>query len=359
MRKLSEILADILREAGLTAIRLDKTTLSKLRDSKVDYLQWLAVLLLTGKVLLCREEGLSATIYEKHGIRLMYGQGQEQYSTLALWYTHSDRCRENFTEGIVKKLREKAHDLSKKVLFIIDLSFWHEHTEIEKNELIEQIVLTIKTIRSYLYDYSLAITSADSEFMKYFENATKGMKYDILITSESLRDFIKKLFKFNKYVRIAVLDPEGDNVLTDADVRSYNVYILGGIIDKERVDKFGTFRLYNLHRLWELNIPRFRIALDGSIIGVPDRINKIVNIILMVLFDNYTLKDAIVSQQSKRDRIYRWHYEIQKYSKKVLSEGKVRNIVTRAFIEELRRKYPLDDKSIEKVLKSLNVVIVE
>ncbi len=359
MQRLGEILASILQSIGAATIRLDRSTFSKLRDSKADYLQWLAVLLLTGKVVLCREEGRSNIVYEKFGVKLMYGRGEEPYNTSALWYTHADKCEQNITGEAVQRLRREAVALSRNLMFVIDLSFWNEHTEIEKNELIEQIVLTIKTVRNYLYDYSLALTSVNEEFLTYFENATRGMRYDVLITRESLRNFIKKLFRFNRNAKIAVLDPEGDNILTDIDVKSYNVYILGGIIDKERVDKFGTFRLYNLHRLWEFNIPRFKIALDGSVIGVPDRINKIVNIILMTLFDGYSLRDAIVSQQSKRDRIYRWHYEIQKHSKKVLTDGKVRNIVTRAFIDELMRKYPLDEKSIERVLKSLNVVIVD
>jgi len=352
-------LAQVLHELGISRVRLDRTTFSKLRDSKTDFLQWLAVLILNNKVLICRETGSSKEIYEKHGIKLLFGKDSIPYEAAAIWYTHSSQCREDVTDEVKEKLHRISRDLCRKVMFIIDVAFWHEHTEIEKNELIEQIVLTVKTIRSYLYDFSIAITSASDEFIEYFNRATQGMQHNVTITRVGLREFLKNVFRLGlvEKPRVAVLDPEAEFKLTTVDVKSYNVYILGGIIDKERVDKFGTLRLYNLHRLWEFNIPRFKITIGDSIIGVPDRINKIVNIILAVLYEGLDIEQAIILHQSKRDRIYRWMYEIQKYSRKVVENNRVKNIVTQDFIKELQSKYPLDEKSISKVFKSLNVVV--
>lgn len=88
-----------------------------------------------------------------------------------------------------------------------------------------------------------------------------------------------------------MLDPEGDCVLSEELVRVMDMFIVGGIVDKERRVKGETARLY---RLLRLNVPRCRIELRGSIIGVPDRINKVIEIILMTLFETGSIEEAII-----------------------------------------------------------------
>jgi len=355
---LGDKLIEILKRRGIVNLHVDKSTLYKLRDSGTDYFQWLSIMLLEGKARICLESDVrgGAIAYERGGVRLLHRAGDYYTNVHVYWYSKS--CRGvDITDSIREELRPYIDEIKRKILFIIDVSFWHEHTEIEKKELIEQIILTIKTVRKYLHDSCLAITSCSREFLQYFENATRGMRHSVIITELDLRNFLKKVLKLRG--NIAMLDPEGEFVLNDVDVLSYNVYIMGGIIDKERVDKFGTYRLYNMYRLWELNIPRFRIALDGSVIGVPDRLNKIAEIIIEAKLFKTPIINAIIKQQSKRDRIYRWMYEIQKHAKKSRCNGKIVYIVTREFIQSLKQRYPLDDKSIRRIFKSLNIIVEE
>jgi len=64
-----------------------------------------------------------------------------------------------------------------------------------------------------------------------------------------------------------------------------------------------------------LDLPRARIELDGSIRGVPDRVNILVKILLESYYLNIPLRDAIVKNQGRRDVLNRIWYEIKRYSK--------------------------------------------
>ncbi|NPB01151.1 MAG: hypothetical protein GXO10_07225 [Crenarchaeota archaeon] len=351
---LGDFLADELKKRGIFDIHVDRRVLRKLLESKADPLQWLSILLLQRKAKICVEEYRDGdVIYERSGIKLLHGRGNIISRFYARW--RSSQCTAE-VEDIYKSIREFVTYLRRRLLFIIDLSFWSEHTEVEKKELVEQIVMCIKLVRSYLYDTCLVLTSCCDEFLSYFNRISRGMYHEVELSSLDLRRFLLKIVKTH---RIAMLDPEGDHVLTEADVRSYNAYIIGGIIDKERVDKYGTFRLYNLYRLHELNIPRFRICIDCSTIGVPDRINRIMEIIIKSSLLGKSIIDSILEAQSKKDKVYRWYYEIQKYSKKVIRDGKMMHIVSRDLLNKLMSLYPISDKDIDRIFKSLNVEVVE
>ncbi len=352
---LGEFLANELKKRGISELHVDKRVLRKLIESKVDYLQWLSILLLQNRARICVDDYRDGeVIYERFGVKLLHGRGNVRSRFYARW--RDSECPVEI-EDIYKSLREYSRELRRKILFIIDLSFWNEHTEIEKKELIEQIIMSIKLIRSYLYDTCLVLTSCCEDFTQYFNKLNRNMYHEVEITSQDLRRYLMKIVREH---RVAMLDPEGDHVLTDVDARSYTAYIIGGIIDKERVDKYGTYRLYNLYRLYELNIPRFRICLDCSIIGVPDRINRIIEIVIKSALLGKSVREAILEAQSKKDRIYRWYYEIQKYSKKIVKDGKVvKHVVSRDLLNKLMSLYPISDKDINKIFRSLNVEIVD
>ncbi len=353
---LGEILAEILKEYRIETMHLDKLTLYKISSMNIeDYFQALSILLLNRKIGICiDDERPGKVIYEKNGIKLIHGIGDEISRYYVRWRDRN--CRIDITEDILRKLLSRIDNVRNRTYFIIDLSFWDEHTENERNELVEQIVMCIKTIRKYLYDNYLILTSCSDDFIKYFNRKISGMSHHVVMTSLDLRTFLRRFLRKHNVV---MLDPEGDFTLTDVDVLSYDVYILGGIIDKERVDKYGTYRLYSTYRLWELNIPRMRICIDCSVIGVPDRLNKIMDIILRCRICGNLLRCSIILNQSKRDRIYRWYFEIQRYSKKVVKNGRViKHILSKELINRLLREYPISSKDIERIFRSLNLEIV-
>ncbi len=356
---LGEILVDILKKYGINIIHIDRLTLYKVRDFNSNIFQALAILLLNGRINICIDEERSgSTIYEYDNIKIIHGSGSEISKYYIRW--SSRKCINNITDKIREEISNMLNIKFKyRSLphFVIDLSFWDEHTENEKRELIEQIIMCIKTLRKYLYDSYLTLTSCSEDFIQYFKSKTSGMVHRVNILKINLREFIRRNIKnFN----IVMLDPEGEFTLTKCDIFSYNMYILGGIIDKERVDKFGTYRLYSQYRLWEYNIPRMKICIDCSIIGVPDRLNRIIDIILKVRFEDVNIEDAIILNQTRRDRIYRWYFEIQKYSKKVVKDGKViKHLISRKLFERLCSRYPISSKDIDRIFKSLNVEIVD
>ncbi len=354
---LGKRLAELLRDENIFSMYVDKPTLWRLRKSGTNYLQWLSILITEDRVRICVEdrEHCGRIVFESDNIRILHGGGYEACSNIYVRWSSRPCEGVDITGRIKSKLLKHVEELRRHILFVIDLSFWNEHTETEKRELVEQIVFTIKILRQYVHDSCLVLTSCCDEFIQYFEKTTRDMRHSVTIVKNNLRDFLKKVIKFRG--KIAVLDPEGEFILSNVDVYSYNVFILGGIVDKERVDKYGTYRLYNMYRLWEFNIPRFRISLNGSTIGVPDRLNKIVNIVLEAKFLGQPLDLVVIRHQSKRDRIYRWIYEIQRFSRKVRSGSKITHVVSRELMDRLRERYPIDDKSIDRILRSLNVVI--
>ncbi|WP_243669261.1 hypothetical protein [Vulcanisaeta sp. JCM 16161] len=65
--------------------------------------------------------------------------------------------------------------------FIIDLSLWSDHTDSEKNELVEQVLASINTVRRYLWDSNLELTSVSEEFLERFSRFARGFRHGVII----------------------------------------------------------------------------------------------------------------------------------------------------------------------------------
>ncbi len=185
--------------------------------------------------------------------------------------------------------------------FIIDVSLWRRHTEGELRSLMIQLTQSLKEVRRYLWDGNLTITGVDDEFMGLFHKFTGNINTSM--------KFLRNI-PFNYLKSAIMLDPYGDIELTEEIIKSTNVFIIGGISDSEVIRKGETFELYKSLRLSEFNIPRVRLTLRGVLTGVPERINKLVSILLMVKYSGYNLEDAIIANQSKADKINRLNREL-------------------------------------------------
>ena len=91
------------------------------------------------------------------------------------------------------------------------------------------------------------------------------------------------------YRRIAILDPYANSILTDNDVIDYEVFILGGIVDRESPIHGATSYIASRIPIAEGK----RIEFEGSIIGVPFTLNKIVEILLLVRYYGFNIDQAI------------------------------------------------------------------
>ncbi|WP_243679062.1 hypothetical protein [Vulcanisaeta distributa] len=69
--------------------------------------------------------------------------------------------------GFLINVPEKPH-------FIIDLSLWSDHTDSEKNELVEQVLASINTVRRYLWDSNIELTSVSEDFLDRFNRFARG-----------------------------------------------------------------------------------------------------------------------------------------------------------------------------------------
>jgi len=176
-------------------------------------------------------------------------------------------------------------------IFVIDMRFFNLHMEDEKYSLLIQLYEALGLVRDYLLEDTLVLTNISKDTIKpYVEK--KGV-LDLL-------DRIKPGF-YNKYLdyeKAIILDPYGEEELTEEDIRENKYFILGGIVDKGNRLKGYTSKIR------DLDIPHKRMVLDNTLTGVPKEINHIIEIILKVKVFDYSLKDAILSTQPKRYKRY-------------------------------------------------------
>ncbi len=230
--------------------------------------------------------------------------------------------------------------------FVIDLTLWHEHTRAEKNELVEQIIASIHTVRRYLWDGCLVLSGVSDDFLRHIRKFVGDFRHKVVI----LRD--KPPIDPGKTV---MLDPDGDVIFTrDVALRS-TTFIIGGIVDKERRVKGETYRLY---RLLGLDVPRCKIELKGSIIGVPERINRIIEIILKVIFEGKDVDEAIIECMAKRDRVNRLFYELHKAAYRVKADGGSKLVITREMLRRLNWM-KASQAEIELALKKSKVEVID
>ncbi|QGA69305.1 tRNA (adenine(9)-N1)-methyltransferase Trm10 [Sulfolobus sp. E11-6] len=177
--------------------------------------------------------------------------------------------------------------------FIIDLGNMDFLLDEEKTSLEQQIRVSIKTIREYLFDYNLKLAHTPASFKLEGRN-----KIEIL-------NYIPK-------DNTIVLNPYGEITATEEMIRNTKFFIIGGIVDRGRRLKNATYELSRRYGYDEL--PQVKISLRGSTVGVPDRINSIIEILLKVL-TGYNLEEAIISTQSNADKVSRLIRELNTLEK--------------------------------------------
>jgi len=263
----------------LFAEELKKNNIDKLYvGHEKPELQHLAIKMLLRNYGLIDADINALKIKEEEGIQLFKGRGEEKVKYL-------------FGKG-GKKIELQ---LPKYPLIVIDMGLFNElEEEEEKRKTLLQVEVTLSVIRKWLWDGNLALI--------HFPLPLSIGKAKIINEIES--------------DNCIVLDPYGDTVANEDLIRGTDVFIIGGIVDKGRRLKYATSKLAEKY-----NYPckRVKIMLRDSIVGVPDEINKIVNIVLKVKYGGI-LEDAIIENQSKSDKISRILRDVSLYGKEILDE---------------------------------------
>ncbi|MEM5821112.1 MAG: hypothetical protein QXP34_02210 [Candidatus Aenigmatarchaeota archaeon] len=148
--------------------------------------------------------------------------------------------------------------------FIIDLSFWHYHTEKGKKSLCRQIYEAYRETKE-----NFIITNSNDEFEAMFKRVA-GKNYEKFTI----------LRNFPQIESLVILDPYADEILTKEVVMSNENFFIGGIVDVVRI-KQATKMLTRYLGISE-KFKSYKIVYKGSAFSFPDRINFIVKIIKKV-----------------------------------------------------------------------------
>ncbi len=271
---LASQLSFLLKKRGIYDIYVNKV---KRRGNS--YLQDIAVNILL-KDLKLRESNTQGRLKaEEEGIKIFSGKGNN-----------------NVNYEISKNGKESIEiDFPRFPMFIIDLSLWNRHFEEERRRLLVQLSCSINSIRKYLWDYNLSINNAPNNFMLPFLNK---VRFNTIPEGNTI-----------------ILNPYGEVEATEELIRNTQTFIIGGIIDRSG----WRFATYEMAKIAKYDFPHVKITLRGSTVGVPDRINKIIEIVLRV-YNGEKLENAILDLQTNADKFNRLLVEKQKGNLKTAIE---------------------------------------
>ena len=275
LKTLAEELAEALKGKGIESILVDKLEPS---------LQRIAVKMLVKGYGIITEPGLGRVVAEEEGIKILKPNGEER------------------ADVKVVKGAEIPFVPPELPQFVLDFSLWDEMTEEEKRKTLFQVEMTVATIRNWLWEGNIRLA-----------NVPQGLSFPYRFATKAVSG------------KCVVLDPKGDEINSE-ELRSYDVFIIGAIVDKGRRLKDATQRLA---KKAGYDCPRVRIALWGSTVGVPDEINKIVEIVLKVKRGE-DLEKAVIEEMSKSDIIARAKWELSRgnveHAKELIEIAKFRGI---------------------------------
>ncbi len=171
-------------------------------------------------------------------------------------------------------------------------------SEKERRKLFAQLNYVLHEIRNYLWDKHLILENVDN---KLFDVLGKYL----LVKHVEINTLSHHLENLNISREVVVLDPYAEEELTINDIFSAKLFILGGIVDFGNRLKGSTAKLLK-------DVPHKKITLRGSIVGVPDRLNLLVRILLEAKYKYFDLEKAIKVNQPYREAKVRCLMELQK-----------------------------------------------
>ncbi|MCE4625069.1 MAG: tRNA (guanine-N1)-methyltransferase, partial [Desulfurococcales archaeon] len=194
-------------------------------------------------------------------------------------------------------------------IFAIDLSLMPIHSKEELSSLRLQLALSLSVVREYLWDRHLLLSSAPSNTREWLWPVAGNNK--MIIVKEKAGEALWRL----KADRVVILRPDAQEVLSPSDVLEADAFLIGGVVD--RIPRPGISRVLDTLVPW--GRPR-RIMLRNSIIGVPQRINRIVEILLRARYLYLgDVERAILDVMTRADKVLRLFYELQRSRVKRIS----------------------------------------
>ncbi len=195
---------------------------------------------------------------------------------------------------------------------VVDCRFYDLHSEKEKRKLGIQVKQTLGVIREYMWDEKLIISGIDFGFGCYYPS-----------TEEFLAE--------KNISRIVLLDPNAEKVF---DGSKAECYIIGGIVDKSGNKRGLTSKIGEQLEKAGFDVDSRKILLRGDIVGVPDRINHIAEIVLKVILDGKDVESAIREVQPPIVAKWRLRKDLHERTIRVCCNGRVFRVVAKSAFSE-------------------------
>uniref|UniRef100_A0A7C3R8Y9 tRNA (Guanine-N1)-methyltransferase n=1 Tax=Archaeoglobus fulgidus TaxID=2234 RepID=A0A7C3R8Y9_ARCFL len=195
---------------------------------------------------------------------------------------------------------------------LVDCRFYDKHTEKEKWKIGIQVRQTLGVVREYMWDDKLIVTYRDLGFGRFWKT-----------TEEFLME--------SGIEKVVLLDPNGDELY---DRTEEKCFIIGGIVDKAGTKKGYTSKIGKSLEKEGVEVDYRRIELRGDVVGVPDRINHIAEILLRVELDGESVESAVRAVQPPL--VAKWRLRKELHDKTVrlcLGEKTVRVVEVGVFDE--------------------------
>ncbi|ASJ03748.1 tRNA (guanine-N2)-dimethyltransferase [Thermococcus profundus] len=334
MMTLADVFREALRERGIESIG----TLSKRFRKSKNKLQDIAIEIVHGKGAIFRVPEKTVVAWDLDGNRV---DGS--------YYAYAPLCMKEKFEPVLtpEELRSKLPNWP---YFIIDLYHWEKHTQKEKGKICLQVTQSYGLLRDYFTGSELAVTWANDEFKKMFN----GPLDRITIYEGPTAEFLK-----GKGIdEVVLLDPWAEEVLNEKDF-GVKAFIIGGIVDTGGTKKKTTPKIGEELENAGIKVRRRKIVLKGDIVGVPDRINRILGIILKMMVEGKDMDRAVYEMQEPLHARWRLRKELPKHAIRYKVDGRIYRVVEKELFDEYSRWLKIRWEDFVKVLRELGLIALE
>jgi len=296
----ANILSHALRFAGINLLTINYTAYKHIiKSCKSDpccLFSRVLDMLLDRRAYICAENIGGIPALEYHGITLLY----DVKHSITAEFSISKRCNNSF--NVSDRVRQTVKSILPKFpLFVIDFLLFDLLSRRERKLLVKQLLMLIDLMRRRLTTANIALVNVPESLLKYLDPELKA--YLMLYNSDT------GYLKLDGDEAI-ILDPYAMQSLTEADVTASRVFVLGGIVDEEFPRPYATAFIAELISLLTEVKPR-SITLRGNRVGVPDRINKVVSVLLDVIQQQKTIEEAVIESMSVKDKIVRLYEDLK------------------------------------------------
>ncbi len=336
MRKLGEIFAELLAERGIYKIG----SLSKRipRRNSRNKLQEIATAVFEGYGAICRLKKPAYIAWDLEGNLVHWTEYAFVHNNIV------DQFEPILTpEDLRKTLPDYPY-------FIIDLMHWERHSHKEKVKVALQCAQSYGVMRNYLWGERLVITWVNEEF-----KALANFPLDKITTyGGSTAEFLKE----KDINEVVLLDPRAEKELSREDLGA-EAFIIGGIVDTGGEKKGTTAKIGESLQSAGIKVKRRKITLRGDIIGVPDRINMILEIMLKILVEGKPSERAILEVQAPLQARWRLRKELPKRKIRFMINGKKFLVVEMELFDEYSEWLNIRWEDFVQVLRELDFVALE